>query len=394
MKPFIYLTHDGVLDHIGQSQIFPYLKIYSRQTKVFLISFEKNENIQKALKLKNSKECENIHWLILNYHKNIFLKIIDFLKLLIKVIFVIKKYKLSLIHCRSYFPTLAVYFISFFFKIKYIFDIRDFWADEGIEIKKYKFIYRFVKKIEGRLINKSAHIVCLTNTAKNYIFSKYNVDLSKITVIPCGTDFDLFNRKKLNKSTLLKIFRDLRLKNKKVLLYYGSLGENYLVNKMVKLFKYLKSDNKDWIFMFLINNAHSQLENILKKNNLQKRDFRILKSSRIDLPNYLFFADISVFFYRSGMRSIGCSPTKLADLFAMNIPIVTSSNLGDMKYIISLTKNNSLLIDRLYRSKVLEGIKKILFNKSFVQIRKNSSYYNYRYGTRKYMKIYRDIQNQ
>ena len=146
MKPFIYLSHDGVLDHIGQSQIFPYLKIYSRQTKVFLISFEKNENIQKAFKLKNSKECKNIHWIILNYHKNIFLKIIDFLILSIKVIFLLKKYKLSLIHCRSYFPTLSVYFISFFLQVKYIFDIRDFWADEGIEIKKYKFIYRFVKK--------------------------------------------------------------------------------------------------------------------------------------------------------------------------------------------------------------------------------------------------------
>ena len=394
MKPFIYLSHDGVLDHIGQSQIFPYLKIYSRQTKVFLISFEKNENIQKAFKLKNSKECKNIHWIILNYHKNIFLKIIDFLILSIKVIFVLKKYKLSLIHCRSYFPTLSVYFISFFFQVKYIFDIRDFWADEGIEIKKYKFIYRFVKKIEGKLINKSAHIVCLTNTAKNYIFNIYNIDLSKITVIPCGTDFDLFNRKKLNKSNLLKISRDLRLKNKKVLLYYVSLGENYLINKMIRLFKYLKSDNNDWIFMFVINNAHSHLENILKKNNLQKRDFRILNSSRVNLPNYLFFADISVFFYRSGMRSIGCSPTKLADLFAMNIPIITSSNLGDMKHKISLTKNNSLLIDRLCRSKVVKGIKKILSNKPFVQIRKNSSYYNYRYGTRKYMKIYRDIQTQ
>ena len=268
-------------------------------------------------------------------------KIIDFLNLSIKVIFLIKKYKLSLIHCRSYFPTLITYFISFFFQIKYIFDIRDFWADEGIEIKKYKFIYRFVKKIEGRIINKSAHIVCLTNAAKNYISNNYDIDLSKITVIPCGTDFNLFNRKKLNKSSLLKIFRDLRLKNKKVLLYYGSLGENYLINKKINLFKYLKSDNNDWIFMFVINNAHNQLENILKKNNIQKRDFRILKSSRIDLPYYLFFADISVFFYRSGMRSIGCSPTKLADLFAMNIPIITSSNLGDMKYKISLAKNNS-----------------------------------------------------
>ena len=392
MKPFIYLTHDGVLDHIGQSQIFPYLKIYSRQTKVFLISFEKKENIQKALKLKNSKECENIHWIILNYHKNIFLKIIDLLNLSIKVIFLIKKYKLSLIHCRSYFPTLITYFISFFFQIKYIFDIRDFWADEGIEIKKYKFIYRFVKKIEGRIINKSAHIVCLTNAAKNYISNNYNIDLSKITVIPCGTDFDLFNRKKLKKRRLLKIFRDLKLKNKKVLLYYGSLGENYLIHKMLNLFKYLKSDNNDWIFMFVINNAHNQLEKILKKNNIQMRDFRILKSSRIDLPYYLFFADISVFFYRSGMRSIGCSPTKLADLFAMNIPIITSSNLGDMKYKISLAKNNSLLMDILHRSKVVGGIKKILSNKPFVQIRKNSSYYNYRYGTQKYINIYKSIQ--
>jgi len=392
LKPFIYLTHDGVLDHIGQSQIFPYLKIYSRQTKVFLISFEKKENIHKALKLKNSKECENIHWIILNYHKNIFLKIIDLLNLSIKVIFLIKKYKLSLIHCRSYFPTLIIYFISFFFQIKYIFDIRDFWADEGIEIKKYKFIYKFVKKIEGRMIDKSAHIVCLTNAAKNYISYNYNIDLSKITVIPCGTDFDLFNRKKLNKRRLLKIFRDLKLKNKKVLLYYGSLGENYLIHKMLNLFKYLKSDNNDWIFMFVINNAHNQLENILKKNNIQKRDFRILKSSRIDLPYYLYFADISVFFYRSGMRSIGCSPTKLADLFAMNIPIITSSNLGDMKYKISLAKNNSLLMDILNRSKVVGGIKKILSNKPFVQIRKNSSYYNYRYGTQKYMNIYKSIQ--
>ena len=133
------------------------------------------------------------------------------LNLSIKVIFLIKKYKLSLIHCRSYFPTLITYFISFFFQIKYIFDIRDFWADEGIEIKKYKFIYRFVKKIEGRIINKSAHIVCLTNAAKNYISNNYNIDLSKITVIPCGTDFDLFNKKNL-KNKLLKISSRFKIK--------------------------------------------------------------------------------------------------------------------------------------------------------------------------------------
>ena len=116
----------------------------------------------------------------------------------------------------------------------------------------------------------------VSRTPQKIIFQNYNIDLSKITVIPCGTDFDLFNRKKLDKYKLSKISRDLKLKNKKVLLYYGSLGENYLINKMINFFKYLKSENNDWIFMFVINNGHHHLETILKKIIFKKR-FQNLK---------------------------------------------------------------------------------------------------------------------
>ena len=45
---------------------------------------------------------------------------------------------------------------------------------------------------------------------------------------------------------------------------------------MLNLFKYLKSDNNDWIFMFVINNAHNQLEKILKKQ-YSKEGFQNLK---------------------------------------------------------------------------------------------------------------------
>lgn len=391
MKPFLYLTHDGVLDHIGQSQILPYLKVYSKHTKVFLISFEKSHNIKQASKLKKSKECKNINWIILKYHKNIIMKIFDCLILFSRTIIILKKNKLSLIHCRSYLPTLIVYCISFFIKIKYIFDIRDFWADEGIEIKKYKFIYKIIKKFEGSFINKSSHIVCLTSAAKNHINNNYKVDFNKISVIPCGTDFNLFNKNRLKKNFLKKIHRDLKLKNKKILLYYGSLGENYLTSKMISFFKYLKFDYDEWIFMFLVNNDQDYLENKLKEHLLQKKNYIIINSSRDNLPYYLYFADLSVFFYRSGMRSLGCSPTKLADLFAMDIPIITSSNLGDMKKIISLNKNNSILLDSLSKSSVASAVKSIMSNKSSIKIRKNSGYYNYKYGTEKYIRIYQAL---
>ena len=75
MRKFLYLTHDGILDHIGQSQILPYLKEYSKKTKVYLVSFEKSTNIELAEKLNKYIKHQNIHWVILKYHKSIFMKI-------------------------------------------------------------------------------------------------------------------------------------------------------------------------------------------------------------------------------------------------------------------------------------------------------------------------------
>ena len=389
----MYLTHDGILDHIGQSQILPYLKEYSKKTKVYLVSFEKSTNIELAEKLNKYIKHQNIHWVILKYHKSIFMKIIDVIKLFFISLYLTQKYDINLVHCRSYLPTIVIYYLNFFKKIKYIFDIRDFWADEGIEIKKYKFIYRYIKKIEGKLLRDSSHIVCLTEKGKKYIFNKYKnlLNNKNITVIPCGTNFDLFNKNNLKKNLRDKIYRDLNFRGKKILLYYGSLGDNYLIDKMIYFYKSLKSNDNKWIFFFIINNDIEILKRKLKHNGIYNKDFRIINSPRNHLPYYLSLVDLSIFYYREGMRSLGCSPTKLADLFAMNIPVVTSRLLGDMDKIINYDKNKSFLIDRVSRSKIIQKVNQIDFDKSCNKIRKNSSYFDYKNGVKKYINIYNEL---
>ena len=110
-----------------------------------------------------------------------------------------------------------------------------------------------------------------------------------------------------------------------MLLYYGSIGENYLIDKMINFFRVLKSYDKSWIFLFLINNDHDYLREKLNNSGLHNNFYRITSSNRKNLPYYLSLSDLSIFYYRQGMRSIGCSPTKLADLFAMNVPVITSN---------------------------------------------------------------------
>ena len=394
MKPYIYLSHDGLLDHIGQSQILPYLKVYSKITTVYLITFEKEFNLYRAKILKKKlEEDTQIKWIYFKYHKNIVCKIYDFIKLTLFTLFLSKKNNINFIHCRSYFPAISIYFLNHFLKYNFLFDIRDFWADEGIEIKKYKIIYKLVKLLEGKIIQKSCHVVCLTQKAKNFILNKYSniyqISKNKITVIPCGTEFNLFNPRNLKKNLRNKIQRDLKLKNRNVLLYYGSIGENYLIDKMINFFRVLKSYDKSWIFLFLINNDHDYLREKLNNSGLHNNFYRITSSNRKNLPYYLSLSDLSIFYYRQGMRSIGCSPTKLADLFAMNVPVITSNFLGDMDKVIKFSRNYSYLIDSSQKSIIINHVKKIISIKDKSLIRKNSKYFDFLSGTNKYKNIYK-----
>lgn len=396
MKKILYITHDGILDHIGASQIYPYLKINSLSNKIYLLSFEKKKNFKDIQILKRKINQNNIEWKYITYHYSLFGKLYDFLLLLIYASKFIFFKKIDIIHCRSYIPTLSVFFINKIKKIKYIFDIRDFWADEGIEIKKYKFIYNFIKKIEGKMIHESIHTVCLTTKAKKYILNKYFKDCldkysNKITVIPCGTDFELFNPDKLKINIKNRIKKKFNPHNKNILLYYGSIGKNYLIDKKINFFKNINRLN-EWKFIFLVNNNFNELNNYLLSKGLKNNNFSIINSKREQLPYFLSLANLSIFFYRQGMRSLGCSPTKLADLFSMNIPIITDKNLGDMDSIISFSKNNSLLISNFNSYQIRSYTSKILKNyKNNLNIRKNSVYFNYKYGAKKYLNIYKSL---
>ena len=45
----LYISYDGMLEPLGQSQVIPYLGMLSKKYKIFLISFEKKLNVDQIL---------------------------------------------------------------------------------------------------------------------------------------------------------------------------------------------------------------------------------------------------------------------------------------------------------------------------------------------------------
>ena len=77
---------------------------------------------------------------------------------------------------------------------------------------------------------------------------------------------------------------------------------------------------KDLVELDLILNTYSKEEiSIIKK----------VSASYKDVPAYLAMAKASMFFIKPSYSKIASSPTKMAECWAMNLPIITNSGIGD-----------------------------------------------------------------
>jgi len=109
------------------------------------------------------------------------------------------------------------------------------------------------------------------------------------------------------------------------------------------------------------------------------------------VPAFLVIADASVIFIRADISKAGCSPTKLAELFACGVPVLANSGVGDLDRIIDPKKNGSVLVADLSDFSLREAAKKMLARDRTVPIRDNSRQFDLCAGVAKYAAVYRQL---
>ena len=113
MKTCLYITYDGLLDPLGESQILPYIKNLNKNGYRFIIiSYEKIKNQEKIKYLKKDLKNLGIHWKPFIFRER---KINFLYRVIIGAIYInyiqVKR-KIDLIHLRGGYPAL-IYLISF-----------------------------------------------------------------------------------------------------------------------------------------------------------------------------------------------------------------------------------------------------------------------------------------
>lgn len=395
-------------DPLGQSQVIPYLAGLTKYGYSFtILSCEKAERFAKHKNyIENLLKPYDIKWAFIPYHKKppVFSSIYDVMMLKKKVRQLHSKEKFDMVHTRAGVPALIGLWMKKKYRIKFMHDIREFYADSRVEGGMwdrnnffYKRIYDFFKRKENEEIENCDGVVCLTHAAEKIIkkWPQYKEQIP-LEVIPCSVDLDLFDPGKINEEIKEKKKKELNIKEGDFIIsYLGSIGGWYLTDEIMKFCKKISDKIPNAKFLFISPIQHEIIFDTAGKFGIARQRIIVTHAQRHEVPLFLSLSNYSVFFIKPCYSKQSSSPAKHGEIMAMGIPVITNSGVGDVAEIVE--KNNSGIVlhklDEEQYLKTAEVIsKEISFDK--IAIRNGAKeYYNLERAVEKYRKIYVTILN-
>lgn len=238
--PVLYISYDGILEPLGQSQVLRYLERLAADHQIVLISFEKPhdwQQVERREALRHQIRAAGIRWIPLRYHKwpSALATAFDIAQGIVVGSWAVMRHRVRIVHARSYVPSVIALVLKKLFRLKYIFDMRGFWADERVDGGLWPEggrLYRTAKWFEQRFLLNADCVVSLTQAAISEMrtFPYLQERMPRFELITTCADLALFQPGQTD-STSRPTGRPFTLG------YVGSVGVWYLFDEALRCFQ-------------------------------------------------------------------------------------------------------------------------------------------------------------
>ena len=406
----LFISYDGMTDPLGQSQVIPYLSgLSDAGFVVTLLSFEKKERYDKNAALISSLlAAKNIKWVPLFYTKRppVLSTVWDVSRLIATAERLHRANNFSIIHCRSYISALAGLRLKRQYGVKFIFDMRGFWADERVDGKIWNLknplfstIYKYFKKKEKQFLEEADYTISLTEHARDVIHSWPGVKGNPvpIEVIPCCADLSHFDYHAITADARSVAQKNMGISDHDfVVSYLGSIGTWYMLDEMLDFFKELLMVRPTARFFFITPDRPEMILNAAAAKNITKDKFTIRSAQRAEVPLYLSLSQLSFFFVRPTFSKIASSPTKQGEIMGMGIPLICNSGVGDTDRIVEDTGCGVVIRKFTHEeyTQVLSHLDTVLkIDPDHIRAGAEK-YYSLQNGVKKYLFVYQTLLNK
>lgn len=329
----LYVSYDGVLEPLGQSQVLRYLERLSDVHDIILVSYEKNNdwsNKEKRKVLELKIIDAGIKWIPLRYHKTPsgLATAFDIIHGLLVCFWITGSYRIQIVHARSYVPSVIALVLKKAFGSKYLFDMRGFWVDERVDgglWPKGGRMFRVAKWFEKRFLINADRVVSLTSSAVDEMkkFSYLQGSMPKFETITTCTDFDVFKPG----DTTSEQERESR---PFTMGYVGSVGVWYLFDETLRCFKELQRQVPDARLHILNRGDHDYIRERIAAAGIRSELVLIEIADHVGVAKAMQHMDAGIFIIKPVYSKLASAPTKLGEFLGCGVPCLGNTNVGDM----------------------------------------------------------------
>ena len=330
-KPAVlYVSYDGMLEPLGQSQVIAYLEKLTDAAKFHILSFEKPADwadTERRAALERRLDTAGIDWHSLVYHKHptVPATLFDIVKGTIAALWLALRHRVQIVHARSYIPALIGLVVKRITGAKLLFDMRGFWADErvdgGVWPKSGK-IYRAMKRLERRLLLGADHIVTLTHASRPVIEAfPYLADRphASISVIPTCADLDLFSPDGGPRPESYTLG------------HLGAISGNRMFDEVLTCFIELRKLRPDARLLVVNLGEHELARMMAREFGIPEETLKLVAAEHIEVPALIRQMNAGAAVNRPSFCEIARAPTRLAEYLGCGVPCLGNARVGDME---------------------------------------------------------------
>ncbi|WP_417910628.1 glycosyltransferase [Candidatus Electronema sp. PJ] len=353
----LYLSYDGILEPLGQSQVLSYLEQLAKNNTIILISFEKQENwqhVEQRNKVQAQAAACGLVWRPLRYHKrfSVVATSFDILQGLAFSLWLVRYYNIQIIHARSYVASVIALLLKKLCRIHYVFDMRGFWADERVDGGLWPAngsLYRLAQWFERQFLLHADCVVSLTQAAVTEMrsFPYLQGRLPWFECINTCTNLEQFQPATTNQARPFTLG------------YVGSVGVWYLFDEVLRCFQLLHARLPTARLQILNCGGHEYIRERMAALQIDPALVHIKAVAHAEVAQYMQQMDAGIFFIKPVYSKKASAPTKLGEFLGCGVPCLSNSGVGDLAALFA-DEQVGVVLEQFGEPEMHEALSKLL----------------------------------
>jgi len=294
---------------------------------------------------------------------------IKYIELIVRIIFIMLKYRPRVVHAHDLPLLLPAYIIHKIIGSKIVYDAHELYCDTDWVIMPKLFML-----IERKLMPKVTTLICPSRLRANIYVQRYRLNSAPVVIRNVCPRLNLGNNIENNRRALIELCRskwkDIREKEAKIILYGGLISPSRGLDKVIKEAK--NFDKNIYLVIVGSYNKYAQyLKEVVCKNRLENKVAFFDKVPWEEMLKFISGADGGLVVYENTcLNNYLCAPMKIYELIQCKTLII-GSDLPEINEII--TKHNiGVLFDLSVKGSLSNAVNSLYSNEeSLSSIRVN-----------------------